>query len=74
MELVDFYALLNGLWLTIVMAFFAASGAIIFGSILAVIRNYGHSGIWKILSYLAGAYIEIFRQIAFCLSGFAKIR
>ncbi len=62
MELVDFYALLNGLWLTIVMAFFAASGAIIFGSILAVIRNYGHSGIWKILSYLAGAYIEIFRN------------
>ncbi|ASQ29864.1 aspartate/glutamate ABC transporter, permease protein [Campylobacter avium LMG 24591] len=57
MHLIDFYALLNGLYLTIVMAFFAAGGAIIFGSILAVLRNYG-----GFLSYFAGLYIEIFRN------------
>ncbi|STQ85861.1 amino acid ABC transporter permease [Helicobacter muridarum] len=57
-----FYLLLSGLWLTIVMAFFAASGAIIFGSILAIMRNYYTSNASKILGYIAGVYIEVFRN------------
>lgn len=62
MTLIDFYALLNGLWLTVVMAFFAAVGAILCGSVLAVMRNYGKRGVGKALSYMAGAYVEIFRN------------
>lgn len=62
MNLIDFYSLLNGLWLTVVMAFCAASGAIIFGSILAVARNYANKGVWRFVGYMAGAYVEIFRN------------
>ncbi len=62
MNIIDFYALINGLKLTIIMAFFAASGAIIFGSILAVMRNYGTKNIGRIFGYLSGTYIEIFRN------------
>ena len=62
MTSMHFYQLLNGLWLTVVMAFFAAVGAIVFGSILAVMRNYALRGPAKILGYAAGAYIEIFRN------------
>ncbi|RDU66079.1 amino acid ABC transporter permease [Helicobacter didelphidarum] len=62
MHIVDFYMLLNGLKLTIIMAFFAAGGAIIFGSILAVMRNYGTHGVNRVFGYLAGIYVEIFRN------------
>lgn len=62
MQLIDFYSLLHGLWLTIVMAFFASVGSIIFGSILAVFRNYFTKGVGKILGSIAGIYIEIFRN------------
>lgn len=62
MTILDISLLLQGLWLTVIMAFFAAGGAIIFGSILAVARNYATHGIFKIFGILAGAYIEIFRN------------
>lgn len=62
MQLLDFYLLLNGLWLTIVMAFFASVGSIIFGSILAVLRNYFTKGPSRILGNIAGIYIEVFRN------------
>ncbi len=62
MSIENLYALLHGLWLTIVMAFFAASGAIIFGSILAVMRNYFTHRWHKIFGYFAGIYIEVFRN------------
>ena len=72
MSIINFYALLNGLWLTIVMAFFAASGAIIFGSILAVLRNYANKGVFKILGFLASTYIEIFRNTPLLLWMYAS--
>lgn len=72
MNLIDFYSLLKGLWLTIIMAFFAASGSIIFGSILAVMRNYANYGIWKIFGYAAGIYIEIFRNTPLLLWMYAS--
>ncbi|QQF51935.1 amino acid ABC transporter permease [Campylobacter fetus subsp. venerealis] len=50
--------LLYGLSLTLIMAFFAAVGSIIFGSILAVMRNYGN----KFIRGIAGAYVEIYRN------------
>lgn len=72
MNIINFYALLNGLWLTIVMAFFAATGAIIFGSILAVLRNYSNNGFLKILGILSSAYIEIFRNTPLLLWMYAS--
>ncbi|WP_297192051.1 amino acid ABC transporter permease [uncultured Campylobacter sp.] len=72
MNIINFYALLNGLWLTIVMAFFAATGAIIFGSILAVLRNYANNGFLKILGILSSAYIEIFRNTPLLLWMYAS--
>lgn len=72
MQLLDFYALLNGLWLTIVMAFCAASGAILFGSVLAVLRNYFTTGMGKIFGMLAGIYIEIFRNTPLLLWMYAS--
>lgn len=50
--------LLYGLGLTLLMAFFAALGSIILGSILAVMRNYGN----KFIRFIAGAYVEIYRN------------
>lgn len=72
MQLIDFYSLLNGLWLTIVMAFFASIGSIIFGSILAVFRNYFTKGIVKIFSIIAIWYIEIFRNTPLLLWMYAS--
>lgn len=62
LALSDFYTLLRGLWLTIIMAFCAAVGAIIFGSILAVMRNYATKGSARILGIMASLYIEVFRN------------
>ncbi|PAF49673.1 amino acid ABC transporter permease [Helicobacter sp. 13S00401-1] len=58
MTLFDFTTLLKGLGLSIIMAFCAAVGAIIFGSVLAVMRNYG----LKFVAGIATTYIEIFRN------------
>lgn len=58
MDIFNFSLLLKGLYLTLVMAFFAASSAIIFGTLLAVGKNYGNV-FFKKLSTL---YIEIFRN------------
>lgn len=72
MNIIDFYSLLKGLWLTIVMAFFAASGAIVFGSILAVMRNYNTNGPLKILGNISSLYIEIFRNTPLLLWMYAS--
>lgn len=72
MNIIDFYSLLKGLWLTVVMAFFAASGAIIFGSALAVMRNYNTHGALKILGHFASLYIEIFRNTPLLLWMYAS--
>lgn len=72
MNIIDFYALLGGLKLTLIMAFFAAGGAIIFGSILAVMRNYGTLGVGRFWGYLAGTYIEIFRNTPLLLWMYAS--
>ncbi|PAF42154.1 amino acid ABC transporter permease [Helicobacter sp. 11S02629-2] len=58
MTLFDFTLLLKGLGLSIIMAVCAAIGAIIFGSILAVMRNYGI----KVFVVISTFYIEIFRN------------
>lgn len=58
MDSVNFFYLLKGLGLTIIMAFFAAVGAIIFGAILATMRNYGNN----FLRIISTFYIEIFRN------------
>lgn len=52
--------MLDGLKLTIIIAFVTIILSIIFGTILAMIRNYC-TGKLKILSWLAVAYIEFFR-------------
>lgn len=48
----------TGLWLTIVMAFFATVGSVAFGAVLAVMRNYAN----KPIAMIASTYIEIFRN------------
>ncbi|TQR60450.1 amino acid ABC transporter permease [Campylobacter troglodytis] len=48
----------QGLLLTLKIAIFTCVVSIIFGTVLAILRNYGG----KIGSKLAGAYIEIFRN------------
>lgn len=72
MHISDFYDLLRGLYLTIIMAFFAAFGSIICGSILAIMRNFGTRGIGKIFAYLAGIYVEIFRNTPLLLWMYAS--
>lgn len=65
-------ALLQGLGLTLIMAFCAAIASIIFGSILAVLRNYSNffkGG--KIISKLVGIYVEIFRNTPLLIWMFA---
>ena len=52
--------MLDGLKLTLLIALGTIILSIIFGTILALIRNYC-KGIFKPLAMLAGAYIEIFR-------------
>lgn len=50
----------NGLWLTIEIAIVTIFLSIIFGTILATLRNYC-KGKLKFLSWFAAAYIELFR-------------
>ena len=50
--------LFYGLGLTLIMAFFAAVGSMIFGALLAVMRNYGG----KFAKGFSAVYVEVFRN------------
>lgn len=54
--------ILKGVAFTLVIAIVAVLIGLIWGSILAMVRNYCHKGIMKIFKWLAIAYIEIFRN------------
>lgn len=53
--------ILKGLAFTIVVSFVAVIIGILFGSVLALVRNYC-TGKTRIFKWLATAYIEIFRN------------
>lgn len=52
--------MLNGLGMTIVISLATAFLSVIFGTVLAMFRNYCR-GKWRFLSVFASAYIELFR-------------
>lgn len=52
----------KGVLFTMIIAVIAILISIIFGSVLAVFRNYCNSGVAKILKMISTAYIEIFRN------------
>ena len=54
--------ILKGVAFTLVIALVAVLIGLIWGSILAMVRNYCHRGVMKIFKWLAIAYIEIFRN------------
>lgn len=56
----NIFFMFQGLWLTIVISVFTIILSIIFGTILAMFRNYC-KGRLKFLSVFASAYIELFR-------------
>lgn len=53
---------LKGVAFSIVIALAAILISIVFGSVLALVRNYCTTGVKRILKWLAVAYIEIFRN------------
>lgn len=54
--------LLKGVAFTIIIALTAVIIGLLFGSVLALVRNYCHSKKTRIFKWLAVAYIEIFRN------------
>lgn len=52
----------KGVLFTIIIAFIAVVLGIIFGSVLAVVRNYCNHGVQRVFKWLATIYIEVFRN------------
>ena len=57
-----FIYILKGVAFTLVISVVAVLIGLVWGSILAMVRNYCHRGVMKIFKWLAIAYIEIFRN------------
>ena len=57
-----FLYILKGVAFTLVISVVAVLIGLVWGSILAMVRNYCHRGVMKIFKWLAIAYIEIFRN------------
>lgn len=54
--------ILKGVLFTVIISTIAVVLGVVFGSILALVRNYCHSPQYRIFRYAAVAYIEIFRN------------
>ena len=57
-----FIYILKGVAFTLVISVVAVLIGLVWGSILAMVRNYCHRGVMKIFKWLAITYIEIFRN------------